>query len=82
MYWEQYSGGFQQAVRWGKWKGHLIAASGKFELYDLSADQMETTNLAEQQPDVVKQMRDFMSAAHVPTPNWLVKAPAKQPKSK
>ena len=22
MYWEQYSGGFQQAVRWGKWKGH------------------------------------------------------------
>ena len=31
MYWEQYSGGFQQAVRWGRWKGHYQAAKEAFE---------------------------------------------------
>jgi len=82
MYWEQYSGGFQQAIRWGKWKGHHVAAGGKFELYDLSADQMEAHDLAAQEPEVVKQMREFMTAAHAPSPNWLVNAPAKKAKAK
>jgi arylsulfatase A-like enzyme len=76
MYWEQYSGGFQQAVRWGKWKGHQFAADGRFELYDLAADQMEARNVAAAHPDVVQRMREFMAAAHTPSPNWLVKAPA------
>ncbi|MBI5774480.1 MAG: arylsulfatase [Verrucomicrobia bacterium] len=76
MYWEQYSGGFQQAVRWGKWKGHQVAADGKFALYDLSTDQMEARDVAAQHPDVVKRLREFMTAAHVPSPNWLVKVPA------
>jgi arylsulfatase A-like enzyme len=80
MYWEQYSGGFQQAARWGKWKGHYIPASGKFELYDLSADLMEEKNLAAQNPEVVRELREFMTAAHVPSPNWSVKAPEKKAK--
>ncbi len=80
MYWEQYSGGFQQAVRTGKWKGHYTPAKEKFELYDLSADQMEEHDLAAQHPDVVRRMRDFMQAAHVPSPNWLVNAPPKKAK--
>jgi len=82
MYWEQYSGGFQQAVRWGKWKAHYLVAREIFELYDLNADQMETTDLATQQPDVVRQMREFMTAAHVPSPNWIANAPAKKAKNK
>jgi arylsulfatase A-like enzyme len=83
MYWEQYSGGFQQAARWGKWKGMLTAASGKFELYDLVADQMEKNDVAAQHPDVVKRIREFMAASHTPSPNWLVKAPpAKKSKAK
>lgn len=82
MYWEQYSGGFQQAVRWGKWKGHYFPAREKLELYDLKTDQMESTDFAAQQPEVVRQMREFMTTAHVPSPNWTVKAPAKQSKSR
>ncbi len=80
MYWEQYSGGFQQAVRWGKWKGHYIAAKDRFELYDLSADQMEAHDIASQQQEVARQMREFMTASHVPSPNWSVNAPAKSTK--
>jgi arylsulfatase A-like enzyme len=72
LYWEQYSGGFQQAVRWGKWKGHRIGTSDKFELYDLSTDQMELQNVAADHPDVVQQIREFMMKSHVASPNWLV----------
>ncbi|MBI4624965.1 MAG: arylsulfatase [Verrucomicrobia bacterium] len=82
MYWEQYSGGFQQAARLGRWKGHQRAAETGFELYDLSADQMETRNIAAEHPEVVKQMREFMKAAHVPSPNWIAKAPERKAKKK
>lgn len=82
MYWEQYSGGFAQAVRWGKWKGHHFLAKDKFELYDLDSDQMEAHDVAAQHPGVVQKMREFMAAAHVPSPNWLVKAPEAKPKKK
>ena len=82
MYWEQYSGGFQQAVRWGKWKAHYVPAGDTFELYDLTADQMEARNIAAQQPAVVRQMREFMTAAHVPSPNWTTKAAANSRKKK
>ncbi len=80
MYWEQYSGGFQQAVRWGKWKGHYLAAKERFELYDLTTDQWEAHDLASQHADVVKQIREFMIASHVPSPNWSVSAVEKSKK--
>jgi arylsulfatase A-like enzyme len=81
MYWEQYSGGFQQAVRWGKWKGHQIAKGDKFQLYDLSTDQMEAKDVSAENPKVVQEMREFMAASHVPSPNWSVTA-APKPKPK
>lgn len=44
-----------RAVRYGKWK--LVAANGgAWELYDMSADRTETTNVAEQNPTVVEKM--------------------------
>jgi arylsulfatase A-like enzyme len=70
LYWEQYSG-FQQAVRWGKWKG--IRTDGPpvtFELYDLSADPSETKNVAAANSSVVQQIEAFMAKAHTPSPNW------------
>ena len=69
LYWEQYSGGFQQAVRWGRWKG--IRPQGKpFELYDLDADPGEARNVADAQPDVVHRIGAYMDGAHVPSANW------------
>jgi arylsulfatase A-like enzyme len=69
LYWEQYSGGFQQAVRWGKWKG--IRREGKpFELYDLTADPAEARNVADANATIVRRIGEFMDSSHVPSPNW------------
>ncbi len=55
LYWEY---GSQCAVRMGKWKGWRLRASKKkkgvpWELYDLSKDVGETTNLADKYPEIV-----------------------------
>ncbi|MGH7955530.1 MAG: sulfatase/phosphatase domain-containing protein, partial [Opitutaceae bacterium] len=72
LYWEQYSGGgggFQQAARWGKWKG--IRIDGKpFELYDLGKDPEEKSNVATANAAVVQKITEFLKSAHVPSPNW------------
>lgn len=72
MYWEQYSGGFQQAVRRGHWKGHYQPNKQRFELYDLRTDSVEARDLSAQHPDVVQAMREFMTSAHVASPHWIV----------
>lgn len=72
LYWEQYSP-FQQAVRWGLWKG--IRTEGNegesFELYNLSSDPSEAKNVAASHPKIVSQIQAFMKEAHVPSPNWV-----------
>jgi arylsulfatase A-like enzyme len=81
LYWEQYSGGFQQAVRWGKWKGiRRDGPPASFELYDLSADPSEAKDVAAANPAVVKRIEGFMATAYKPSPNWSRKD-AKAPKS-
>lgn len=71
IYWEQYSGGFQQAVRWGKWKGiRRDGTPANFELYDLSADPGETKNVAAANAAVVQRIEKYMTEAHTPSSNW------------
>ncbi len=55
LYWEH---GRNRAVRMGKWK--LVALRGKpWELYDMEADRTESTDLAGQYPELVKQMEQM-----------------------
>jgi len=71
LYWEQYSGGFQQAVRWGKWKGiRRDGTPARFELYDLSQDIGEAHEVSAAHGTVVREIEAFMESAHVPSPNW------------
>jgi arylsulfatase A-like enzyme len=79
LYWEQYQPTFQQAARWGQWKG--IRSEGKpFELFNLTADQAETKDVAEENRSIVRKMEMFMDEAHVPSPNWARRA-ARAPKT-
>ncbi len=51
------------AVRMGQWKG--IGMPGAVKLYDLSTDIGEKNDLAEQHPDIARQIGDFMAEARV-----------------
>ena len=67
FYWE-YHGLWNgaQAVRMGRWKGVRLGGhddpNAPIELYDLDVDPFETTDLAEQNPDVVAQVRAVMQS--------------------
>lgn len=74
LYWEY--NGFQ-AVRFGQHKA-LRKFPGPPAIYDLKADLGETTDIAAQRPDLVRQAQKYMEAAHVDDPNWPL-APATKP---
>ncbi|WDQ17215.1 arylsulfatase [Rhodopirellula sp. P2] len=77
LYWEFYEQGGRQAVRRGNWKAiRQPWMTGPTQLYDLKADIGETTNLASDHPEIVKQLESLMEEAHVPHPNWQVSGKA------
>ena len=74
LYWEFHSYGGKQAIRMGKWKGirknTRKEANPAMALYDLDADIGETKNIAEQYPEIIKQLAAYMDEAHKPHPNY------------
>ncbi|TLV00686.1 arylsulfatase [Dyadobacter luticola] len=69
LYWEFHEQGGRQAVRQGNWKAVRQKAAGNpdglVELYDLSKDPAEKTNLTPQFPDKAKELGQIMNKAHV-----------------
>ena len=59
------------AVRMGNWKAVKLnvdkGSESITELYDLLADEGETTDLAASNPGLVKKMEQAMNDAHVPS---------------
>jgi arylsulfatase A-like enzyme len=83
LYWEFYEKGSKQAVRIGDWKGVIRPfGSQNVELYDLRTDLGETTDVASQHADVVKQILAVVREAHVPSPLWQVPKAAKPAKKR
>ena len=73
LYWEFYEQGGKQAIREGNWKYVKLNVRDPekavfAELYDLEADISETTNLAQQHPEVVIRLERQMEEAHRPHP--------------
>ena len=56
-----------QAVRMGNWKGIRQGSKGKLELYDLKADIGETTSIANQNPEIVAKIEEYINTAHTPS---------------
>ena len=74
LYWEFYEQGSKQAVRFGNYKAiRSPMFTGKVELFDISTDIGETTDIGGQYPELVTKATAFMKEAHVPNPNWTVK---------
>ena len=77
LYWEFYEQGSRQAVRFGDWKAiRQPMFSGKTELFDLSSDIGETTDVSGEYPELVAKAAAMMHAAHVPHANWRVRGSA------
>jgi arylsulfatase len=77
LYWEIPSGGGQQAVRMGDWKGYrggLAKAAQNLELYNLASDLGEREDLAARHPDVVRRILEIMQREHVPSKIFPLKA--------
>lgn len=67
LYWEFHESGGRQALRMGNWKGvkyNVKDSHAQLELYDLSKDPKEQHDVAAAHPAVVKQMNDYIKAAH------------------
>ena len=68
LYWEFHEQGGKQAVRLGRWKGVRLNLKknpqSPIQLYDLSDDVGETTDVAAAHPNVVANIRQAMQASH------------------
>ena len=61
-YWEIHSP-FQQAVRFGDWKGIRFGTEEPLELYDLKTDPGEQDNVARANPETVSKLEAFLASA-------------------
>ena len=68
MYWEFHEQGGRKALRKGNWKlvryNFFNPEMTTTELYDLSKDISEENNLAEEYPELVKELMELMNSAH------------------
>ena len=74
LYWEFHEQGGKMAVRMDNWKAVKLNVNktpqGETELYDLSSDIGETTNVASSNYEIVSQMEELMKEAHTPSENF------------
>ncbi len=70
FYWEFFEGGFVQAVRWRDWKAVWPTPGKPLELYDLSNDVGETTDVAAQNPRIVQKLEAYRATARTESLAW------------
>lgn len=74
FYWEFHEQGGKQAVLKGKWKAVRLNVindpDSPVELYDLSTDAGEQDNIAQDNPEIVKELEQIMKEAHKEDTSW------------
>ncbi|MBC8290009.1 MAG: arylsulfatase [Planctomycetes bacterium] len=86
LYWEFPSVGGKQAIRMGKWKGVRLQLfknpKAKLELYDLSKDLGEKSNIAADHPDIVAKLEKALAVSHVRSEDFPLFGYERTPKKK
>ncbi len=74
LYWDYGHGRdrYDQAVRIGPWKGIRFGQDNPIQLYDLSVDWAETSDVAALHPDVLFKMIELMKQEFEPNPRYEV----------
>ncbi len=71
LYWEYIGRGGGQAVRMGRWKALRLGLrknpEAPIQLYDLATDIGETTDVADEHPEIVKRIAHIMKTARTPS---------------
>jgi arylsulfatase A-like enzyme len=81
LYWEFHEKGSKQAVRMGDWKAVRLAPGKPLELYNLRTDLGETTDLADQHPEIVAKIEEYLKSARTASAEWPIQPPPEeQPK--
>ena len=79
LYWEFHEKGGRIAVRKGKWKAvkynHSKNPNAPVQLYDLSKDKSETTDVSAEYPEVVQELVKAMKDAHTESEIFPFRAP-------
>lgn len=74
LYWEFHERGGRQAIRKGRWKyvvyNVLDKDKRKAELFDLDKDPGEQADIAEQHPEIVKELQALMERSRVPSSSF------------
>jgi arylsulfatase A-like enzyme len=70
FYWELHEGNPIQAVRFGDWKAVKNGPGAKIELYDLTKDPGEKSNVVNDHPAEVERALALMKKHHLPSPDW------------
>lgn len=72
LYWELYEGVPNSAVRYGKWKAVVLnrRKTLDIELYNLDTDPGESENIANQHPEIIEEIKNFMNNSHQTNPFW------------
>lgn len=85
LYWEFYKGKIERAARMGDWKAIQVGVvqnpPAPIELYNLASDPGETTNIADQIPEVLAEITRRMDEAHQPNADYSLQ-PVKPSKPK
>ncbi len=73
LYWEFHERGFHQAVRMGNWKAVRKGTKQPIELYDLSNDLAETTDVAGKNADLVARIEEYLQTARTESKDFPIK---------
>ena len=70
LYWEFHERGSKQAVRMGDWKAVRFGIGGKLELYNIKEDLGEKHDVAEDHPQIVAKIKDYLKTARTESQFW------------
>lgn len=66
---------YDQAVRFGDWKGIRLGQGTPIQLFDLATDVGEDNNVAAEHPDIVQRIETIMQEAVQPSPRYPIGTP-------
>lgn len=78
LYWEFHEKGTKQAVRMGDWKAVRLAPKEPLELYHLKTDAAEGKNVADDHPEIISKIENYLLTARTESERWPIRTAAEQ----